>query len=115
VALDADRRRRSWPYPPTDLERLAESAGLDDDELRASLRRQIAERRGCDVAEVVPAEIDWARYSTTSALRGSPSSSSSSVFRPWAATRDEAPGSLRIPGKTHAEGQRGDGSVARSG
>ena len=59
MALDADRRRRSWPYPPTDLERLAESAGLDDDELRASLRRQIAERRGCDVAEVVPAEIDW--------------------------------------------------------
>ena len=63
VALDADRRRRSWPYPPTDLERLAERAGLDDDELRASLRRQVAERRGSDAgaAEGVAATeaIDW--------------------------------------------------------
>jgi hypothetical protein len=54
VALDADRRRRSWPYPPTDLERLAERAGLGDDELRASLRRQVAERASAPVERPEP-------------------------------------------------------------
>ena len=38
-------RRRSWPYPPTDRELLAARAGLDDDELRESLRSRIAARR----------------------------------------------------------------------
>jgi hypothetical protein len=38
-------RRRSWPYPATPLEILATRAGLDDDELRALLGREIQHRR----------------------------------------------------------------------
>jgi hypothetical protein len=31
-------RRRSWPWPPTRLERLAETMGVHDEELRSLLR-----------------------------------------------------------------------------
>jgi len=38
-------RRRSWPYEPTNLERLAEAAGIDGNEYRLLLAEAIQARR----------------------------------------------------------------------
>ena len=38
-------RRRTWPYAPTKLERLAEAAGIDGDEYRLLLAEAIQARR----------------------------------------------------------------------
>jgi len=38
-------RRRSWPGPPTKLERIAERAGIDGDEYRLLLSEAIQARR----------------------------------------------------------------------
>ena len=38
-------RRRSWPYAPTKLERLAEAAGIDGDDYRLLLAEAIQARR----------------------------------------------------------------------
>jgi hypothetical protein len=45
------KQRRTWPYPPSNLELLAGDAGLDPDVLRESLRRQIADRLRADSDE----------------------------------------------------------------
>jgi hypothetical protein len=47
--------RRSWPYPPTRLERIAESMGIGDEELRELLRAEIELRRHeCARAPLMP-------------------------------------------------------------
>jgi hypothetical protein len=40
-----DPHRRSWPYPPTRLERKARELGVDDEALRAWLYEQVARGR----------------------------------------------------------------------
>jgi hypothetical protein len=45
VEGDWEPHRRSWPYPPTRLERLAQQAGVDDEALRAWLYEEVARRR----------------------------------------------------------------------
>jgi hypothetical protein len=37
--------RRSWPYAPTRLERIAEKYGVDDETFRELLRAEIERRR----------------------------------------------------------------------
>jgi hypothetical protein len=37
--------RRSWPHPPTELERIAARMGIDDEDLRQLLRDEIERRR----------------------------------------------------------------------
>ena len=41
---------RSWPHPPTDLERMAARMGIDDEDLRELLREEIERRRELRVA-----------------------------------------------------------------
>ena len=36
---------RSWPHPPTELERIAAKWGIDDEDLRQLLRDEIQRRR----------------------------------------------------------------------
>jgi hypothetical protein len=44
---------RSWPWPPTKLERIAEAAGLDDEHVRAILYAEI-ERRSAELTKREP-------------------------------------------------------------
>jgi hypothetical protein len=37
--------RRSWPYPPTELERIAFRLGVSDEDLRQLLRAEVDRRR----------------------------------------------------------------------
>ena len=45
MAPVGDPHRRSWPYPPTRLERLAKRAGIGDEDLRAWLYEELGRRR----------------------------------------------------------------------
>jgi len=53
--------RRSWPYPPTRLERIAASMGIDDEELRELLRAEIERRR----ADESPTVATWPTSKTS--------------------------------------------------